>query len=169
MAGQDKWNGQWGESDGTGCVQWRCWSQKSGLLTAVHRSPTRSVVSKLQSQFGIFGKTWVPYIFLKLITTFKKIYLLQSQKQPSKRKGKQTKILFSVWVHERPGYFQSVRCPSPGLRRFMNERFVGICLVQTECLGKPRTTGSVPNWLRRLPRVWKYQFLKRERGWRIIT
>ena len=52
-------------------------------------------------------------------------------------------ILFSVQVHERPGYLQAALLPQPGLRPSMNERFVGICLMQSKCLGKPHTTASV--------------------------
>ena len=44
-------------------------------------------------------------------------------------------------------------CSRPRLGCSMNESFVGICLMQTEPLGKPHIAESVSQPARRLPRV----------------
>lgn len=76
------------------------------------------------------------------MSTFKILFIAAKSSLP--REGeKNPEILFSFWVHERPSYLQFALLPQPDLGHSMNERFVGICLMQAKCLGKPHTTVSV--------------------------
>lgn len=137
--------------------------RKQGLLAALPTCPMSGVFCKLHRPIVVsLGKTWVPWYFLNWKLPLKKVYCCKVKSSlPRGRENKQKS--YSGFKCMKDLVISSLLCyPSPGLRRFMNERFVGICL------GKTHTTGSVPGGPRGLPSDWKCQFLRREHGW-IIT
>lgn len=102
------------------------------------------------------------HIFSKLISTLKKIYLLlQSQEQPSQR-GRGAEF-YSVPKCMKDLVISSLLCyPSPGSGALWMKGLWASAWCRRSAWESLTLLVLSPRRLRRLPRVWKYRFLRRE-------
>ena len=161
MAWCTAWQGIWNRgSDETEWLKWKCPFEKIWSPGCWHWVGSFLNYRDSEAHFGIHWWKLGAHVFSKLISTLKRIYLLlQCQERPSQRGGGNRNSIqcLSAW---KTWLFLVCSLPKAGLGCFMNERFVDICFMQTKCLGKPHTTGSVSQTAEKASQGLKVSILK---------